>query len=117
MKFKTDENLPAEAAALSRATGHDATGVLDEGLGGKDDSVIWDFCKKECRVLVTLDLGFADIRAYPPQEGPGCIVLRLRHQDRPKIMEALRRIIPLTEREILTDRLWIVDETRVRIRK
>jgi len=117
MKFKTDENLPAEAAALLRATGHDATGVLDEGLGGKNDSIIGDFCKREARVLVTLDLGFADIRAYPPQEGPGCIVLRLRHQDRSRIMEALRRIIPLIEQEVLTKRLWIVDETRVRIRK
>jgi len=64
-----------------------------------------------------MDLGFADIRAYPPEEGPGCIVLRLRHQDRPKIIEALRRIMPLTEQETMKNRLWIVDEKRVRIRK
>jgi len=117
MKFKIDENLPAEAAAVFRAAGHDASGVLDEDLGGKNDSIVWDFCKTEGRVLVTLDLGFADIRAYPPEEGPGCIVLRLRHQDRSRIVEALHRIMPLTGREILKNRLWIVDEKRVRIRK
>ena len=117
MKFKIDENLPAEAAAVFRAAGHDASCALDEDLGGKNDSIVWDFCKTEGRVLVTLDLGFADIRAYPPEEGPGCIVLRLRHQDRPRILEVLRRIIPMFGRETVTERLWIVDETRVRIRK
>lgn len=117
MKFKIDENLPSEAAVVFRAAGHDASGVLDEELGGKNDSIVWDFCKREGRTLVTMDIGFADIRAYPPEEGPGCIVLRLRHQDRPNIIEALRRIMPLTERETIKNRLWIVDEKRVRIRK
>jgi hypothetical protein len=32
MKFKIDENLPAEAAVVFRAAGHDASGVLDEEL-------------------------------------------------------------------------------------
>lgn len=34
MKFKSDENLPAEVVALLLSAGHDAHSVLDEDLGG-----------------------------------------------------------------------------------
>ena len=37
MRFKLDENMPAEAAGLLRDNGHDAHSVHDEGLGGADD--------------------------------------------------------------------------------
>ena len=37
MKFKTDENLPLQAAELLRSAGHDADSVLDEGLSGTSD--------------------------------------------------------------------------------
>ena len=35
MKFKIDENLPREVAALLRDAGHDAMTVVDQGLGGQ----------------------------------------------------------------------------------
>jgi hypothetical protein len=34
MKFKIDENLPVEIAALLQEAGYDATTVLDQELGG-----------------------------------------------------------------------------------
>ncbi len=35
MKFKVDENLPAEVAVALREAGHDA---IDQGLGGRADA-------------------------------------------------------------------------------
>jgi predicted nuclease of predicted toxin-antitoxin system len=35
MRFKIDENLPAELAELLRVVGYDAATVVQEGLGGK----------------------------------------------------------------------------------
>jgi predicted nuclease of predicted toxin-antitoxin system len=78
MKFKVDENLPVETTTLLKAAGHDALSVFDQDLEGKADSQISDICKVEKRILVTLDLDFADIRAYPPEEFPGIIAFRLR---------------------------------------
>jgi hypothetical protein len=38
---------------------------------------IWHrFCKREGRILLTLDLDLSDIRAYLPEEFPGILVLR-----------------------------------------
>ena len=74
MKFKIDENLPVEIAALLRDAGYEATSVVDQGLGGSADPDIAAVCRKENRALVTLDMDFADIRTY---QHSGLIVLRL----------------------------------------
>jgi predicted nuclease of predicted toxin-antitoxin system len=62
-RFKLDENLPRDAQALLLAAGHDAHTVNDRRLAGRPDSKIFDVCLNEDRVLVTLDLDFADIEA------------------------------------------------------
>jgi len=116
MRFKTDENLPVEVADLLRAAGHDAHTVFDESLSGRPDSNIAETVRHEQRVLITLDLDFADIRAYPPQHYPGLIVLRLAMQDKPSVLAVITRVIPLLNTEPLTGLLWIVDESAIRIR-
>ena len=67
-------------------------------------------------MLVTLDLDFADIRAYPPASFPGIIVLRLTLLDKVHLLAATTRLLTLVTQEELTNKLWIVDETTVRIR-
>lgn len=74
MRFKTDENLPAEIVTLLCDHGHDAISVVEQQLAGAPDNVVAKVCQSEQRVLVTLDLDFADIRAYPPDEYSGIIV-------------------------------------------
>lgn len=116
MKFKIDENLPVEIAGMLRSSGHDADTVRDEGLVGSPDTAVITACRSEMRCLITLDLDFSDMRAYPPHELPGLIVLRLRRQDRSHVIEIASRLIPLLEDEPIEQRLWIVNEERVRIR-
>lgn len=116
MKFKIDESLPVEIAGSLRSAEHDADTVHDEGLVGSPDSSVIAACKSEHRCLITLDLDFSDMHAYPPADLPGVIILRLRRQDKEHILEIAARMIPLLEVEPLEHRLWIVDEERVRIR-
>lgn len=66
---------------------------------------------------VTLDLDFADIRMYPPNQYSGLIVLRLRKQDQPHVVRTVTRLIPVFSTEALHGRLWIVEEDRLRIRE
>ena len=82
MNFKLDENLPIEATLLLRERGHEAHSVHDEYLRGAADPSIAQVCQQEHRILITLDLDFADIRHYPPALYFGLIVLRLARQDR-----------------------------------
>lgn len=57
MKFKFDENLPTDLGAILRNDGHDAHSV----------QTISKVCQDEQRILITLDLDFAQIQNFPPQ--------------------------------------------------
>lgn len=116
MKFKVDENLPVEVADLLGLAGHDATTVLAQNLGGSPDQDLVSICQDEDRALITLDTDFTDIRTYPPKQYPGLVVLRLRRQGKVSVMSTLERLIPLLSSETLAQHLWIVEESRVRIR-
>lgn len=116
MRFKFDENLPCDLGALLRRSGHDAHSVLDENLCGAADPSIARVCREEQRILVTLDLDFAHIKNYPPQDYHGIIVLRLARQDRDTILAIIPRVLTLLQTERISQRLWIVDDHRTRIR-
>jgi len=115
MKFKVDQNLPIEVVRLLEDNGHNALTVLVQNLGGEPDSRIAQVCKKEKRVLITLETDFSDIRTYPPAEFFGLIVLRLNTQDKPHLLSVMTRLINILSKEPLDSRLWIVEEGRVRI--
>lgn len=116
MQFKIDENLPIEIAELLIDAGYDAKTANEQQLQGIRDPILIDVCKSEQRVLVTLDIDFSDIRAYPPEEFLGIIVLRVRIQAKRHLIKVFRSIIPLIGREPLKQHLWIVEENKVRIR-
>ena len=116
MRFKVDENLPIEVAEMLRQAGHDATTVLEQHLGGSDDAQLAALCQLESRILVTLDMDFSDIRNYPPAEFPGLVVLRLRQQDKPHVLDVLVRLVQVLDQEPIEGYLWIVEENRIRIR-
>ena len=116
MKFKVDENLPVEVAEVLQQAGHDAATVLEQHLGGSDDAQLAAVCQIESRILVTLDMDFSDIRNYPPAEFPGLVVLRLRQQDKPYVLNVVMRLMQVLSQEPIEGHLWIVEENRIRIR-
>jgi predicted nuclease of predicted toxin-antitoxin system len=116
VRFEIDENLPVELAEELRTAGHEAATVGDQLLVGTNDRNLSEVCKSEGRIFVTLDLDFADIRTYPPDEYPGIIVLRPLRQDKAHVVDVFRRTLSAVEHEPLEGRLWIVEEKRIRIR-
>lgn len=121
MRFKADENLPAEVAGLLRRRGHDAVTVSDQGLAGAADPAVAAVCQRERRALVTLDLDFSDIRRYPPEVYAGIIVFRPVVPLIPTLERLMARVAALLGQEPLEGCLWVVDDWvvddhRVRIR-
>lgn len=116
MRFKIDENLPNDTATVLTRSGHDVATVHGQGLVGAGDDTIGDISRREGRILVTLDLDFADIRTFRPEQSPGLVVIRARIQEAQHVLQIVERLIPMLGREPLLGRLWVVDETSVRIR-
>lgn len=66
---------------------------------------------------MTLDLDFSDIRAYPPGDSAGRIVLRLESQDKRRILSLIEKLCLTLVTEDPRRRLWIVERDKVRIRE
>ena len=76
MKLKLDENLSRHLKPVLRDQGHDVLTAADENLLSRPDTEIARAAAAEQRILLTLDVQFADLRKYPPGSHPGIILFR-----------------------------------------
>ena len=63
------------------------------------------------------NLGFADIRAYPPASHAGVVVLRLTDQRPGTVADVVRRFLGDYDLDALVGHLVVVTETLVRLRR
>jgi predicted nuclease of predicted toxin-antitoxin system len=117
VKFKTDENLALEAASILRESGFPCETVWDEGLSGAADQTIAARIQEEGPLLVTLDLEFSNIQAYPPDQYIGIIVLRPKTQDKATVIAYIHKLITLLRERTPAGELWIVQRDRIRVRQ
>lgn len=117
LRFKLDENLPRRVEPALRQLGHDVETARSEGLAGSRDPALLAACSLEDRILVTLDLDFADIRAYPPGSHRGIWVLRPAQQTFNEILSLVLAGTRLAATEQAAGRFWVIDERRIRIRE
>ena len=102
MRIKLDENLGRPHIGLLKRHGYEADRVFDQGLSGIEDADLWVRVRRDDQFLITLDLGFSDVRHYAPGTHPGtfCGVSRME-----------RRL------ETLAGCLAVADESRTRVRR
>ncbi|MBI2872405.1 MAG: DUF5615 family PIN-like protein [Chloroflexi bacterium] len=115
MKVKLDENLDARLAGQLRQAGHDAATVVSQGASGLDDEALLKLCKDEERLLVTLDVGFANVLRYLPSESPGLVVLRGPNQHFATMRLLVETLVSALRTETPRGRLWIVEPGRLRV--
>lgn len=109
--------MPAALADYLRALGFDAAKVDEEGLSGAVDADVLAAAAREERVLLTFDVGFADIRRYPLGSHAGIVVFRLRDQRWQVLQQGLKRLLANPAKwQALSRGLAIVDDARVRYR-
>ena len=115
MKLKLDENLDERLRGVIAGAGHDVSSVRAQDMRGETDERLFDICKKELRAIVTLDLDFSNVLRFPPQGGPGIIVLRGRNNLLTTMRELVDSLIMALESHSPQGRLWIIEPGRLRI--
>lgn len=112
---KLDENVPDHVGSILRAAGHDVALAREQQLAGAIDEDLLRVASSEDRTLVTLDRDFTNSLRHPPAQTAGIVVVRLADQTLARIRSAASRLADLLSREQPHGRLWILDETRLRI--
>jgi predicted nuclease of predicted toxin-antitoxin system len=115
VKFKLDENLGEGVSRRLTAAGHDVSTIVDQQMAGAADAVVYRTCSDEGRVLVTLDLDFANPFVFDPRPTAGIIVLRLPKMHGPSDVAAMldQLVIVASDRDV-EGALWIVSVRGVR---
>ena len=97
--------------------GHEVDTVADEGLIGGADSLVIEACRSDERLLLTFDVGFGDLRVYPPGSHHGIVLLRLADQRPDSTLDVLRRFLIEHMLDDLDGAVVVVSDDRVRIRR
>lgn len=116
MKFKLDENIGDIGKVLLIAAGHEVTTVLEQGANGWNDMLIYELCRDEGRVLVTLDRDFGQTLRFPPEKTCGIVVLACPgRQSSATISARIKELIETLKSLRIDGALWIVEPGRLRI--
>lgn len=116
MKFKLDENFGTSTQSIFQEAGHDVHTVYQEQLQGAIDQKIYQVCQKEQRCLVTLDLDFANVIRFPPDQTPGIVVMRMpKNPGMMTLKQLVRQFLRSLQQMPIDKRLWIVEMDRIRV--
>jgi len=115
MKLKLDENIDPRAKDILAQAGHDVLTAQEEALGGVLDDVVAVAASREGRCLLTLDLDFANIFAYPPERYAGLVVLRHPHPTVKGLLDLVHLFAISLRSHNPRGHLWIVEPGRLRI--
>jgi predicted nuclease of predicted toxin-antitoxin system len=99
-----------------RAAGHDVVHLADEGLHRLPDPEIVVKARRESRVILTVDLDFADLLALAQERYPSAIIFRLARATPQGINAALDRCLQRLVDELRRGAVLSVSETTVRVR-
>jgi hypothetical protein len=116
VKFKPGGNLPGSAAGILAGAGHDAGTVRGEGLTGAAGPDVVSAATGAGRILVWLDVGLGDIRAYPPGSHAGIVVLRVPDQSAATVTKTVSDLASLTELASLAGPVAVLQRGLLRIR-
>jgi len=117
VRLKLDENLSRYLKQPLRAFQHDVITVADENLLSQPDTVVGAAANSEGRILLTLDLEFADLRKYPPGRHPGIILFRPRSFGPLAVNRFVEDFVRDTNLGLMTGCVVVVDPARVRVRR
>ncbi len=114
-----DENIHPTVQASLRSQGRDVSSVIEEGLGGEDDTAVLRFAHREKRVVVTHDSDFGTLAIQRRLPFTGIVYLRPGHLPPHRVLALLAALESL-EMDVTPPFIAVaqqkLDTIRVRLR-
>lgn len=116
MKLKLDENLSRHLRHDLEELGHDAVTVADENLLSQSDVRVGQAAAGEGRILLSLDVEFADLRKHAPGSHPGVVVFRPKSRGALTVSALVIRFAKSADWSQIHGSVVVVQEDRMRVR-
>jgi len=117
MKLKLDENLSRHLKPVLIGYGHDVLTAADEDLLSCPDVEVAARAACEGRILLTLDIEFADLRKYSPGSHPGIVLFRPASLGPLSVNRLVENFVRSTDISALSGCVAVVEPHGVRVRK
>lgn len=116
MKFLIDADLPYSLKKIFKKHKHDVLDVRDSYLSSATDENIFRYAKDNKYVIVTRDLGFAEM--LTKKKGLGLILIRLPfYFTVDKINKVVDEFLKVVDIKNLVNTITVIELGRYRIRK
>jgi predicted nuclease of predicted toxin-antitoxin system len=116
MKLKLDENLSRHLKPVLIGLGHDVLTAADENLLSRPDVEVAACAAREGRILLSLDIEFADLRKHPPGSHPGIILFRPASLGPLSVNRFVERFVRSTDLSMLSGCVAMVEPRGIRVR-
>lgn len=117
MHIKVDEDIPPVAAAWLHERGYEASTVVEQGMGGWKDAVLWQAVQDDKQFLLTADKGFGDIRTHPPSTHGGVLLLRPDEDGIRPLLDLLNMVLLEVDMNQLRGTISVATPRGLRIRR
>ncbi len=116
MKFLADMGISQRTVEWLRYQGHDIVHLREQGLQKLDDNTILRKARIEERIVLTMDLDFANLLAWTGEALPSVILFRLGNENYDKINTQLEKILSQCQDELLAGAIVSVNDNTFRVR-
>lgn len=100
-----------------RELGHDVFHLRDRGLQKLPDDKILALAQVEQRIILTIDLDFAQLLAVSKQSLPSVILFRLGNENYDEINQRLIEVLKNCQQELETGAIVSVNNETFRVKK
>jgi predicted nuclease of predicted toxin-antitoxin system len=115
IKLLTDENISPKVVASIRQIGIDILDTKEQQWSGTDDETLLNRAYQEQRFVLTHDSDFGTLAVNQGKPCYGILYLRLKNV-KPVNVSRICKGLFQKELEIIPHTIWVIEETRIRIR-
>lgn len=94
-RYFVDENLGEGPTNLIRNLKANVTDVWEQNLVGKGDELIWRYCQRDKRILLSHDDDFMNEHKYPIKKSYGCVVFPHKSGGQQPLVKKMRHLISI----------------------
>ena len=112
--FLLDVGISPKVLSLLASLGHQGTHCSSAGFAQAADHEILDYAIKHNMLIITSDLGFAELAVFEQRTVPGIIILRLRNPNAEQMVAYIKDLLTGPFAEGMQQSITVIEPHQIR---